>query len=59
MVPKFSKECGNKPSDIKKINSLIAIIDEKRIINKSFKPLNAWTGKGTKLGKGEVWEFVK
>ena len=56
---KFSKECGNKPSDIKEINSLIAFIDEKRIINKSFRPLNAWTGKGTKLGKGEVWEFVK
>ena len=56
---KFSKNCGNKPSDIKEINSLIAIINEKRILNKSFRPLNAWTGKGTKLGKGEVWEFVK
>ena len=33
--------------------------NEKRILNKSFRPLNAWTGKGTKLGKGEVWEFVK
>lgn len=56
---KFSKECGNKPSDIKKINSLIAIIDEKRIKNKSFRPFNTWTGKGSKLGKGEVWEFAK
>lgn len=28
--------------------------NKKRILNKSFRPLNAWTGKGTKLGKGEV-----
>ena len=56
---KFSKECGNKPSDIKKINSLIAIINENRIKNKSFRPFGTWRRKGTKLGKGEVWEFVK
>ena len=56
---KFAKECGNKPSDIKKINSLIAIIDEKRIKNKSFRPVGTWTSKGTKLGKGEAWEFAK
>ena len=56
---RFSKDCGNKPSDIKKINSLIAIIDEKRIKNKSFRPFGARGSKGTQLGKGEVWEFVK
>ena len=56
---KFAKECGNKPSDIKKINSLIAIIDEKRIKNKSFRPVGTWTSKGTKLGKSEAWEFAK
>ena len=55
----FSKDCGNKPSDIKKINSLIAIIDEKRIKNKSFRPFDTWTRKSTKLSKGEVWEFAK
>ena len=55
----FSKDCGNKPSDIKKINSLIAIIDEKRIKNKSFRPFDTWTRKSTKLGKGEVWAFAK
>ena len=56
---KFSKECGNKPSDIKKINSLIAILNENRIKKKTFRPFDTWTRKGTKLGKGEVWEFVK
>ena len=56
---KFSKECGNKPSDIKKINSLIAIINENRIKNKSFRPFDTWTSKSTKLTKGEVWELVK
>ena len=50
---KFSKECGNKPSDIKKINSMIAILNESRIKNKTFKPFTS------KLGKGEVWGFVK
>jgi len=50
---KFSKECGNKPSDIKKINSMIAILNENRIKNKTFRPFKS------KLGKGEVWEFVK
>ena len=56
---RFSKDCGNKPSDIKKINSLIAIIDEKRIKNKSFRPFGPRGSKGTKLGKGEVWMFAK
>ena len=56
---KFSKECGNKPSDIKKINSMIAILNESRIKNKTFRPFDTWTRKSTKLGKGEVWEFVK
>ena len=42
-----------------KVNSLIAIINEKRIKNKSFRPFNTWTSKGTKLGKGEAWEFAK
>ena len=42
-----------------KVNSLIAIIDEKRIKNKSFRPVGTWTSKGTKLGKSEAWEFAK
>ena len=50
---KFSKEGGDKPSDIKKINSMIAILNENRIKNKTFRPFKS------KLGKGEVWEFVK
>ena len=50
---KFAKECGHKPSDIKKINSLVAIINEKKIKNKSFFPYK------TKLGKGEIWALIK
>tara|TARA_B100000959_G_C14803797_1_gene550840 strand:+ start:38 stop:904 length:867 start_codon:yes stop_codon:yes gene_type:complete len=53
------KEWENKPSDIKKINSLIAIINENRIKKKSFRPFPTLTRKSTKLGKGEVWEFAK
>jgi|TARA_B100001964_G_C14044669_1_gene514228 hypothetical protein len=56
---KFSKECGNKPSDIKKINSMIAILNESRIKKKTWRPFNTWSRKSTKPGKGEVWEFVK
>ena len=56
---KFSKECGNKPSDIKKINSMIAILKEVRIKKKTFRPFDTWTRKKMKLGKGEVCGFVK
>ena len=50
---KFSTECGNKSSDIKKINSIIAILDEQRIKQQSWRPSE------TKLNKGEAWDYVK
>ena len=49
----FSKDCGNKPSDIKKINSIIAILDEKRIKQQTWRPSE------TKLDRGEAWDYVK
>ena len=49
----FSKDCGNKPSDIKKINSIIAILDEKRIKQQTWRPSE------TKLERGEAWGYVK
>lgn len=49
----FSKDCGNKPSDIKKINSIIAILDEKRIKQQTWRPSE------TKLERGEAWDYVK
>mgnify|MGYP001299283810 FL=1 len=50
---KFSKDCGNKPSDIKKVNSIIAILDEKRIKQQTWRPSE------TKLERGEAWDYVK
>ena len=50
---KFSKDCGNKPSDIKKVNSIIAILDEKRIKQQTWRPSE------TKLDRGEAWDYVK
>ena len=50
---KFSKNCGNKPSDIKKVNSIIAILDEKRIKQQTWRPSE------TKLERGEAWDYVK
>ena len=49
----FSKDCGNKPSDIKKVNSIIAILDEKRIKQQTWRPSE------TKLDRGEAWDYVK
>lgn len=49
----FSKDCGNKPSDIKKVNSIIAILDEKRIKQQTWRPSE------TKLERGEAWDYVK
>lgn len=49
----FSKDCGNKPSDIKKINSIIAILDEKRIKQQTWRPSE------TKLERGEAWGLVR
>ena len=49
----FSKDCGNKPSDIKKVNSIIAILDEKRIKQQTWRPSE------TKLERGEAWGYVK
>ena len=49
----FSKDCGNKPSDIKKINSIIAILNEKRIKQQN------WNPSYTKLDRGEAWGYVK
>ena len=50
---KFSKDCGNKPSEIKKVNSIIAILDEKRIKQQTWRPSE------TKLDRGEAWDYVK
>ena len=50
---KFSKDCGNKPSDIKKVNSIIAILDEKRIKQQTWRPSE------TKLERGEACGYVK
>jgi len=49
---KFSKECGNKPSDIKEINSMICIHNESRIKKKTSFPFTS------KLVKGEVCEYL-
>ena len=49
---KFFKECGNKPSDIKKINSMICIQNENRIKKKTSFPFTS------KLVKGEVCEYL-
>tara|TARA_B100001964_G_C13859915_1_gene434007 strand:- start:131 stop:637 length:507 start_codon:yes stop_codon:yes gene_type:complete len=55
---KFYKDCGHKPSDIKKINSMICILNENRIKKKI-----SWTNIynfpfTSKLVKGEVCEYL-
>ena len=49
---KFFKDFGNKPSDIKKINSMICIQNENRIKKKTSFPFTS------KLVKGEVCEYL-
>ena len=56
---KIRFETKKKDGSFVKKNSLIAIINENRIKNKSFRPFDTWTSKSTKLTKGEVWELVK
>ena len=55
---KFFKDFGNKPSDIKKINSAICIINENRIKKKT----SFWEDHSfpftSKLVKGEVCEYL-
>jgi hypothetical protein len=55
---KFFKDLGNKPSDIKKINSMICIINENRIKKK----ISFWEDHSfpftSELVKGEVCEYL-
>ena len=55
---KFFKDLGNKPSDIKKINSIICIINENRIKKK----ISFWEDHSfpftSELVKGEVCEYL-
>ena len=57
---KFSKECGGKPSDIKKINSMICILNENKIKKKPFFPSRSKLVELLygKKDKGEVCEYL-
>ena len=57
---KFFKECGNKPSDIKKINSMICILNENKIKKKPFFPSRSKLVELLygKKDKGEVCEYL-
>ena len=54
-----SYHVGSVWSCEKCLDRVIQLVNENRIKNKSFRPIDTWTSKSIKLGKGEVWEFVK
>ena len=51
---KDAKEAGTKKKDLRNINSMIAILDEKKIKDKSWRPFK----NEKELKKNEVWDFV-
>ena len=51
---KDAKETGTKKKDLRNINSMIAILDEKKIKDKSWRPFK----NEKELKKNEVWDFV-